>query len=326
MRNSLFLCLSLVVCIIGRAGIMESMRTLKSITEKPLILLVLILILLASCATVETTPVVDEFPSPTAPQMTPTPDEPTAVPQPAAAVVNGEPIPLTWFEREVERYLIAQSALGNEEVDQSVAREIVLNDLIDQVLLAQGARAAGANFNDEDVQARRDDLAAEVDLETWMAEWGYTREELMESLRLQMLVAYQRDIIAASIPEMVEQVELRQIFAFTEAGANRALLNLNSGASFEDLAFEFRPETGGYLGWVPRGYLLIPAVEEAAFSQPVGTYSDVIESEMGYHIVLVIDREVRPLSSDARLILERQALYDWIETQREQSTIEVQVE
>lgn len=307
---------------------MCGMRTLKTIVNQPVIWLLLFAILLTACSsTIETTPtVVEEKSTPTVSIITPTPDQPTGTPEPPAALVNGEGIPLTWFDREVERYLLAQAALGIDDVDETAAREIVLSDLIDQVLLAQSAREAGANFSDADVQARVDLLAEEVNLDAWMAEWGYTLAELVESLRLQMLAAYQRELIANAIPENVEQVELRQIVAFTEAGADRALLNLNSGASFEDLAFEFSPETGGYLGWVPRGYLLFPAVEEAAFNQAVGSYTEIIESDIGYHIVFVIDREVRPLSSDAKLVLTRQALYSWLEDRRENSSIEVLID
>jgi peptidyl-prolyl cis-trans isomerase C len=241
-------------------------------------------------------------------------------------IVNGERIPLTWFEREVDRYLLAQEALGKENLDDALAREKVIADLIDNVLLAQGAREAGVQFSDDDVQARFDTLAAEVDLDAWMATWGYTREELFEQLHFQMLVADQRDRIAGTVPEDVEQVEIRQVFAFTEAGANRALANLNAGTPFEEVAFEFSPETGGYLGWVPKGYLLIAAVEEAVFKQPVGSYTEIIESEIGYHIVFVIDREERPLTSDAKLTLARQALYDWLEIRRTTSTIEVLID
>lgn len=306
---------------------MENMRALKSIITKPLFWLLLLALILTACTeTIETPPPVVETPSPSVPTLTPTPEQPTPTLQPAAAVVNGERIPLDWFEREVGRYLLAQETLESENLDDAAARAIVVNDLVDQVLLAQGARETGVSFSDEDVQARIEDLAEEVDLEAWMAQWGYNREDLLEALRLQMLVAFQRDRIADTIPETVEQVELRQVFAFTEAGANRALTSLNSGTPFEDLAFEFSPDTGGYLGWVPRGYLLIPAVEEAVFDQPVGTYTDIIESDIGYHIVLVIDREVRPLSVDARLTLARQALHAWLEARRTESAIEVLVD
>jgi peptidyl-prolyl cis-trans isomerase C len=306
---------------------MEDMQALKTIISKPVFWLLFVTILLSSCSQpIEIPPDVEELPSPTLPTFPPSPEEPTAIPQPSAAVVNGEVIPLTWFEREVERFLFAQSAVENGDIDEQTAREIVLNDLIDQFLLAQAAREGGVVFSDEDVRERLDGLGEAVNLEAWMTDWGYTLEELVESLRLQMLVAHQRDRIAETVPDVLEQVELQQVFAFTEAGANRALLNLNSGADFEDLAFEFSPETGGYLGWVPRGYLLIPAVEEAVFNQPVGTYTEIIESEIGYHIVLVINREVRPLTPDARLSLARQALNAWLEDQRAASTIEVMVE
>ena len=306
---------------------MECMRALKTIINKPAFWLLFVTILLNSCSQpIETPPVAEETPSATQPTFTPSPEEPTAIPQPAAAVVNGEVIPLTWFEREVERFLFAQVAAENGDIDEEAAREIVLNDLIDQFLLAQAAREAGTVISDEDVRERLVALGEAVDLDAWMTAWGYTLEELEESLRLQMLVAHQRDRIAESVPDVVEQVELQQVFAFTEAGANRALLNLNSGADFEDQAYEFSPDTGGYLGWVPRGYLLIPAVEEAVFNQPVGTYTEIIESEIGYHIVLVINREERPLTPDARLTLARQALNAWLAERRAVSTIEVLVE
>jgi parvulin-like peptidyl-prolyl isomerase len=306
---------------------MGAMRTLKMTIKILLVGLLLFAVLLTGCSDgIEPQPIATATNLPATPTSTPTLDPPTATPVPAAAVVNGERITLETFEREVARYLIAQESMGHADVETARAREVVLNDLIDQVLFAQAARDAGANFSDADVQSRLDALSEEIDLDAWMAEWGYIHEELLESLRLQMLAAYQRDVIIGSVPETVEQVELRQVFAFTEAGANRALVSLNSGTAFEDLAFEFSPDTGGYLGWVPRGYLLFPVVEEAAFNQPVGTYTEIIESEIGYHIVLVIDREERPLTSDARLTLERQAVHSWLEERRAESAIEVLVD
>lgn len=306
---------------------MEGMQALKTITHKPISWLILLAILFTGCIPItETAPIIVDTPSPEIPTITPTSEPPTPTPLPAAAVVNGETIPLEWFDEEVDRYLLAQDTLGNTNVDEAFAHELVLNDLIDQFLLAQGAREARADFTEADVQARLDRLAEDVDVASWMSQWGYSSETLIETLGRQMLVAYQRDLIVQSVPDSVDQVELRQVFAFTEAGSNRALVSLNSGTPFENVAYEFNPDTGGYLGWVPRGYLLIPAVEEAVFNQPVGTYTGIIESDIGYHIVLVIDREERPLSSDARLTLERQALYRWLEEKRENSTIEVLVD
>jgi parvulin-like peptidyl-prolyl isomerase len=256
---------------------------------------------------------------------TPTPAEPTPTLEPAAAVVNGERIPMAWFQSEVARYLLAQEG-AEPPSEESEAQQIVLNDLIDQVLLAQGAKEAGVEITDRALQEKMDEISGDVDLSAWMSEWGYTEDELRYALRLQMLAGDQRNRILESLPETVEQVELRQVFAYTAEGAEDALVSLNSGREFEEVAFIYDNVTGGYLGWVPRGYLLIPALEDAAFSLEEGAYSEIIESEIGYHIVKVLDREERPLTTDARLVLQRQAVHDWLAEQREMSTIEVLID
>lgn len=284
--------------------------------------LILLLALLSACSNSPSS--TEPFSSLTPEEIwTATPDQPTPTPIPAIAVVNGERIPLAWYENEVNRYIIAQEASGITVEDLAAARQTVLNDLIEKTLLAQGAAAAGFEVTDADVQARIDSLAAEVDLAAWMAEWGYTSEDLFQSMRLELLATNQRDRITGAVPATAEQVELQQVFAYTSTGAQNALTSLNSGIPFEDVAFEFDPVSGGYLGWVPRGYLLIPAVEEVAFTLPVGSYSQIIESEIGYHILMVLDRAERPLSTDALQVLQRQALQTWVAEQWAISTIEI---
>lgn len=296
----------------------------KNIVKRTLCIILLALILV-SCSNA-TPPEEVDAPTSTQIPVTPTLEPPTPTLIPAAALVNGERIPLTWFESELSRYFLAQEALGQTVDDEVFAREIVLNDLVDQVLLAQAAQAAGYKPDDADVQARLDQLAQEVDLTTYMAEWGYTEGDLFDSLLLQMKATYQRDAIVAAVPENMAQIELQQVFAYTLEGAENALISLNSGRAFEEVAFIYDPITGGYLGWVPRGYLLIPAVEEAAFALQVGEHSDIIESEIGYHIVMVLAAEERPLTNDARLTLQRRALHAWLAEQREISTIEVLID
>lgn len=296
---------------------------MKNLRRKSIIWM-LLLVIISACSSPTTEVVESETPS--LATESPTPEKPTPTLIPAAAIINGEPLPLSWFENELSQYIRSQEAGGELVEDISAARDYVLEDLIDQFLLAQGAMDSGIIIDDEQVQGRIDALRAEVDLDAWMTEWGYTSESLAQSLKWQMLALAQRDLILDSVLDPVEQVELQQVFAYTETGARNAIAGLNAGRSFEEVAFEFDPVTGGYLGWVPRGYLLIPELEEAAFNLAVGDHSQVIESEIGYHILKVLSREERPLSSDARLTLQREALHTWLAEQRELSQIEVLID
>jgi len=121
-------------------------------------------------------------------------------------------------------------------------------------------------------------------------------------------------------------VRARQIFALTPEGAQRALTSLASGTDFGTLAWEYSPESGGELGWFPRGYLLYPEVEAAAFSLEVGARSEIIQSEIGYHIIEVQAHEsAHPLTTDARIALQTKALQDWLSAAIANSQIVIQI-
>jgi peptidyl-prolyl cis-trans isomerase C len=104
--------------------------------------------------------------------------------------------------------------------------------------------------------------------------------------------------------------------------ARSFLTQLNGGADFDSLAFDADPLTRGDLGWVPRGYLLDAAIENAAFGLTVGGHSDVIATDVGFHILRILARDpARPLSPDALLALQEQALRNWIDDQRQTAEI-----
>jgi len=79
--------------------------------------------------------------------------------------------------------------------------------------------------------------------------------------------------------------------------------------------------TFGELGWVPRGYLLDAGAEEAVFALEVGSYSDVIATDAGFHIFKVIERGDHPLAPDALLTVQELALKNWVAEQRAKSEI-----
>jgi peptidyl-prolyl cis-trans isomerase C len=84
------------------------------------------------------------------------------------------------------------------------------------------------------------------------------------------------------------------------------------------------PDTGGELGWFPRGYLFLPEIETAAFDLQPGEYSPVIKTAYGYHIVYVIERDAHhPLSPDAQIKEDRSFLETWLEDKRSKSQIQI---
>jgi peptidyl-prolyl cis-trans isomerase C len=229
------------------------------------------------------------------------------------------------FTAELARYQAAQAALGNT-VTLEAATQAVLNDLVDQVLLAQGAAAQGHVVDDAAVQARIDALAAQVGGSDALAQWqsahGYTDADFRSALRRQMAAAWMRDQIAASVPSTAVQVHVKQILLYNSDTAQQVLTELQAGTDFDALAAQYDSVTQGELGWFPEGYVLDPAIDEAAFSLQPGQYSDVIQTAAGYHIIKVIERDpARPLTSDARLALQEKALTDWLAQRRSQSTI-----
>lgn len=257
--------------------------------------------------------------------------EPTVTPTslPMALKVNGEGILLSEYESELSRLRAALTELGQEMTPEE-QKERVLGNFTDELLLAQAAGKSGFTVTDEEVQARIDRLATDMGGAEKLAEWqsinGYTDETFRVALKRAIAVAWQRDTIVNNVPETAEQIHARQLFFKNEANAIAALAQLKKGIDFSTLARQQDDVLGGDLGWFPRGVLTQPEVEEVVFAMQPGETSEIIASNLGYHILNVIEREPdHPLSTEARLILQEKALATWIENARAASTIEILV-
>jgi peptidyl-prolyl cis-trans isomerase C len=257
---------------------------------------------------------------------TPTPSPtPTNTPKPLAASVNGEGITYEQLDADLARYQAAQTELGNT-VTTEQATQAVLDNMIATILLAQGAAENGHSVTDGDVQTRVEALQTQMGgpqaLAVWKSNLGYSDEQFGEELKKEMMAAWMRDEIISAVPTSTEQIHAKQILLYNLEEAQQALGYLQAGWTFDDLAKQYDPLTGGELGWFPRGYLTQPAVEQAAFALQVGQYSDVIQSEVGYGIIYVEERDPnRLLSPDALLTLQGNALTDWLAQKRAASTI-----
>ncbi len=265
-------------------------------------------------------------PSPTE---TSSPPTPTSIPY--AAIVDGEIISLLSFENEVMRFERAKQSTGIDLATLGDYKSFVLEEMIDLKLLAQGAQEQGLSVSDADIDRRIEELQSELggpeNMDAWLSEYFYSYETFREALLQELLAMNMVNWIAENVPAEVEQVRARHILVATQDEAQALRAQIVSGADFDSLARQAsldastRP-AGGELGWFPEGTLLQPVLEEAAFATEPGELSPVIESELGFHIIEVMERGQQPLSFQDRLAFQERAVQDWLEITRTSAVID----
>ncbi len=249
----------------------------------------------------------------------PTPSEPMIT------TINDEGIWLSDFEDEVQRYISAATNL-EKEFDENQAKEIVLETMTDTLLLAQGARATGFTLDQDSYLKKFENLVNEFggenQFQQWLLDYHYSPESFERLYKLQIEAAWMRDYLISQVPTREEQIRARQILVSSKTLADDIYNQLQNGADFDYYAWGYDQLAGGELGWFPRGYLVLPQIEEAVFNLQPGEYSQVIESTYGYHIVQVMEHELdRELTQDALLQKQRVSLIAWLADQKANSSI-----
>jgi peptidyl-prolyl cis-trans isomerase C len=96
----------------------------------------------------------------------------------------------------------------------------------------------------------------------------------------------------------VTEYNASHILVETQEEAEALLAELADGADFAELAMERSTgpsgPNGGQLGWFTAG-MMVPAFEEAVFALEVGEVSPPVETQFGWHVVVLNDsREQEP--------------------------------
>jgi parvulin-like peptidyl-prolyl isomerase len=269
---------------------------------------------------------------PTAIPPTPTPTEPLA------ASVNGQPITLAAYEKELARYEQARQELGiTPSEDGPDYRGIVLDALIETELIAQGAAAMGISVTPEMIATRLAELeqasGGSENFNAWLETNQWTIDEFREALAAEMLTEETVNRVTIDVPTTAEQVNARYLQVEDAQLAQSLLDQARSGTDFASLAREYSldritGENGGDLGYFARGSLLVREIEAAAFELQPGQFSEVITATRAdgtgttYYIVQVIDRDPqRELSADLRFAMLQQAFEAWLAEQWVQAEV-----
>ncbi len=214
------------------------------------------------------------------------PELPVPIDPAAAALVNGEKI----FVDDVELEAVARGLVtpGEPIGPGHEAYRIVLDELIDQKLMAQEARRRG--LESDPASARRLEMA---------------RERILGNLLVESLVAEQ--VTDESIDRMYEeQVRLQQsndevsiahILVDTREEAEALVARIRRGTSFESLVVSNSRDSATRLESGSLGYV-VPNDQPEPFpiviaNTPQGEVSDPFETERGWHILKVKDRRTQ---------------------------------
>lgn len=259
-----------------------------------------------------------------------------------AARVSGVPITLQEYQKQVtewEAAFVGQNTQLSETDKQTMleqGRRQVLDVMIEQALIEQAAADEGLTVSDQELdQAIARDIqenGGQDKFDAWLQGNNWTYEEYRSRQRSMMISFRMFERVTRNVPTQAEQVHARHILVSDEDKANEILSELQSGVDFEQLARQHSldpstKESGGDLGFFPRGTLVVPQVEEAAFALSVGQISSVIPSSMGYHIVQVVERvQDKPLTDEAWQALKEATFRRWVSELWQQADVQVLID
>lgn len=187
---------------------------------------------------------------------------------------------------------------------------------IDSVLNVQYSHAGGEdnflqmlNQNGVSIETVKSEMQKGLTIQTYLDEVLKSQTKVSED---ELQQVYQEDKTAS----------VRHILLMTQGKSDSAkqeihkkmesiLAEARAGADFAELAKKYTEDpgskqNGGLYENFGRGRMVKP-FEDAAFSVPVGEISDIVETQFGYHILKVVDRqkETRPFD-EIREQLEKQ--------------------
>lgn len=248
---------------------------------------------------------------------------PAKVDDKLAAKVNGEEITLAELNNIYSRL--------PPQTQAAVKKQDVLDQMINEKLLMQAAKKQGLSVNQSEVDAFLTNLLTQsgltkTEFNSRLALQNITEKMVYDEIYKQLLITqlYQKEIIDksdvsqsaiqdyynANIADFKTSEEVKAshiLICYDKSYACKSNLTKQeaydkleaikaqaTSANFADLAKENSQDpssgNGGDLGFFGKGAMVKP-FEDAAFALKVGEISDVVETEYGFHLILLTDKK-----------------------------------
>ena len=224
------------------------------------------------------------------------------------ATVNGVAISQEELDVNYAQFLQMYEAYGVDTSDETLRinlRNSILESLIVQELLLQEAQNRELTVSDEEVneyiQSVKDSYGDADAYVKVLEENGYTEASYAEAVREQMVIELFRDDLV-NHPEVVDVAKARHILVANEEEALDVIAQLDKGADFAALAQDISTDMGSAVDGGDLGYFalngdttskMVIEFSDAVRAQEIGVHSSApVQSQFGYHIILVEDREL----------------------------------
>ena len=250
----------------------------------------------------------------------------------AAAVVAGRKITVQEVSAELERFQETEQykRLAQQGDVGSIRRryeQATLTELIRAAVLEPKAEELGISVSEGEVQDAidviRDDYDSPSAFEEAMKEQNLDLEQLTRILRDNILEDKLREEVTGDITATDAEIEAfydENIADYTRTKSSHILLKRGDfelakqlskqlqnapkkqlETLFADLARQHSIDAqsgrkGGDLGFTTAGQL-VPQYENAAADLDIGEVSDPVQSQFGYHVIMVTGRDITPLAN-----------------------------
>ncbi|MEK7812624.1 MAG: peptidylprolyl isomerase [Candidatus Desantisbacteria bacterium] len=212
-------------------------------------------------------------------------------------------------------------AAANPDADKNE----ILQGLIEQKLILQEAAKQGFEISDEQVDEIMNEVKkqfqTEKAFEDALSKEGTNKEELRERYRenltkqqwIRMEVGKKIKISPEKMNKIREdisyEIRVRHILVKSAEDAVLILARIDRGEDFEGLAKEYSTcpsgKNGGDLGFFHK-YQMIPEFSEKAFNLKIGDVSQVVKTNLGYHIIKMIEKRETPKDTLQTLLQEQE--------------------
>lgn len=245
----------------------------------------------------------------------------TAAEADVVATVNGEKVSRKDFDRRID--VIRRM---NQEVTRSTEM-MVVNQLAMKVLLKQFVKEQNIDVSDNDVQGEVEKIKyflkanqnnSEKPLEEILEAQGSSISELEDEVRRTLALSKYLDTVVSDDEKRSyfdanksafngEKVKASHILIDTTKLETDAELEkarqkieeikkeIDNGADFAEMARKYSTcpsaESGGDIGFFQRKGSIVEEFAIVAFSMKVGEISEPVETQFGYHIIKVTDKE-----------------------------------